>query len=345
MNQVITKLFCLIISLQAFGQWTSVQIPTNASFRALKTSGNDIWVAGTQGTVGHSYDAGKNWEFSQVPQAEKLDFRDLIILNEQEVILMSAGPSEEGKARLFKTSDGGNTWHLMLNLNEPGFFFDSILWDYKNQNGWLLGDPIKQNFTLFSFSEDKVIQIDPSKTPKPQNNEAFFAASGSSMIQIENRLHMIGGGSELVQSYCYDIKKHFWITNPLNIQAGEAQGYFSIAAKNKQSMWAVGGDYRKLNESNIPILTSNNGGKNWSVLNNTPKFYMEKVIWAKPYWIVSGPSQSAAFHEKTKRWKSLGTSPYHNIIQVGDVIWGIGSKGQLGFISLSSIKQLFLSEK
>jgi len=110
-------------------------------------------------------------------------------------------------------------------------------------------------------------------------------------------------------------------------------------------LWAVGGDYRKLNESSIPILISHDAGMHWTPMADTPKFYMEKVIWAKPYWIVSGPSQSAAYHEKTKKWTSLGESHFHNIIQVGEHIWGIGAKGQLGYISLSSINQLFLSEK
>jgi hypothetical protein len=107
----------------------------------------------------------------------------------------------------------------------------------------------------------------------------------------------------------------------------------------------VGGDYRKLNENTIPILTTRNGGKTWRPLSETPLFYMEKVIWANPYWIVCGPSQSAAFHSTRKLWKNLGPSSYHNIIQVGNEIWGIGAKGQLGKISLSSIDKLFLTEK
>ena len=335
----------ILTNLSAIGQWIPINIPNSASYRALRTKGDHIWAAGTKGTVAHSKNRGNTWEFFQLPQAEKLDFRDLAILSEQEIMLMSAGLSQEGKAILYYTKDEGKSWTIKVNLTEPGYFFDCLTWNPQNQNGWLLADPINQRLTLFAVSKDTARLISPINSPKLQQNEAFFAASGSSMIQLGNLIHFIGGGADTIKVYQYNIKRNSWTTVPLNSKAGEAKGYFSIGAKNNRVIWAAGGDYRKLNESSIPIITSQDGGKHWSPMKNSPNFYIEKVIWAKPFWIVSGPSQSAAYHEKKNVWKSLGESHYHNIIQVGDMIWGIGAKGQLGYISLSSIDQLFLTEK
>ena len=101
----------VLITFPLLAQWTPVAIPTNASFRALKTHGKHIWVSGTQGTVGHSPNAGRTWTFQQVPEAEKLDFRDLAIVNNKEVLLISAGASEDGKALIFYTSDEGVSWN------------------------------------------------------------------------------------------------------------------------------------------------------------------------------------------------------------------------------------------
>lgn len=335
----------LLVGIHCHGQWIFVDIPTKASFRALKSHKNDMWVAGTQGTVGHSTDAGKTWTFKQVSNAEKLDFRDLAILNKQEVLLMSAGHSEEGKAVIFQTLDRGNTWHEKFQLQESGYFFDCILWDSKKRKSWLLSDPINQRLTLFSIDHKEQKQINPNHAPILQPKEAFFAASGSSMALLKNRLIFVGGGADSARIYVYQTNKDFWKIKSPGIATGEAKGYFSVGAKNNKEIWAVGGDYRKLNELNIPIIRSYDGGQNWKILKESPQFYMEKVIWAKPYWIVSGPSQSAAYHEKTNQWRNLGKSSFHNIIQVGDTIWGIGAKGQLGYISLSSIDQLFLSKE
>ncbi|WP_395767590.1 YCF48-related protein [Aquirufa sp.] len=338
-------LLLFLISIQCDAQWTFVDIPTKASFRALKSYQDELWVSGSGGTVGHSKDAGKTWEFQQVPHAETLDFRDLSIINTQQILLMSAGPSEEGKAIVFKTEDGGNNWNRLIQIKEPGYFFDCIQWDSKNQFAWLLSDPIDTKLTLFTIQDKLLKRQDALSSPSLQPKEAFFAASGSSMLKLKDKLILVGGGADSARIYTYNINKKTWVTNNPGVPTGEAKGYFSVGAKNDQEIWAVGGDYRKLNERSIPIITTGDGGKHWIKLLNTPAFYMEKVIWAKPYWIVTGPSQSAAYHEKTKRWRILGNSPFHNIIQVGNTIWGIGAKGQLGYISLSTIDQLFLSKE
>jgi photosystem II stability/assembly factor-like uncharacterized protein len=335
----------VLITFPLLAQWTPVAIPTNASFRALKTHGKHIWVSGTQGTVGHSPNAGRTWTFQQVPEAEKLDFRDLAIVNNKEVLLMSAGASEDGKALIFYTSDEGVSWNSIFQIKEPGFFFDCILWDAKKQKTLLLSDPVGQKLTLFTSKKNRFTQIDSTSTPKLLPKEAFFAASGSSMIQVNSHILFMGGGADSARIYTYQVAKNTWKIQKPGVATGEAKGYFSIGAKNKKEIWAVGGDYRKLNELSVPILTTNDGGNHWQALKEAPAFYMEKVIWAKPYWIVSGPSQSAAYHQKTNQWRSLGKSSYHNIVKVGDIIWGVGAKGQIGYISLSSIDELFLSEK
>jgi photosystem II stability/assembly factor-like uncharacterized protein len=335
----------LLLTTKVYAQWTPIDIPTKASFRALKSLGNHIWASGTQGTVGHSEDGGKSWQFQQIVGAEKLDFRDLAIQSAKEVMLMSAGPSEEGKASIWQTKDGGNTWKIIFEKKEPGYFFDCLQWDQKKQTGWLLADPINQKLTLFQLSTNQFTPIDSATAPLLQAKEAFFAASGSSLLVQDDKLVLVGGGGALARVYIREGKSTNWIFQETSIPTGEATGYFSVGAKNKRSYWAVGGDYRKLNERTMPILTTQDGGMHWEPLAKTPAFYMEKVIWAKPYWIVCGPSQSAAYHENKKIWRNLGSSSFHNIIHVGDVIWGIGAKGQLGKISLSSIDKLFLTEE
>jgi hypothetical protein len=95
----------------------------------------------------------------------------------------------------------------------------------------------------------------------------------------------------------------------------------------------------------VPVLESQNAGKTWSQVNNAPAYYVEKILWADPYWILSGPAESSAFDTLKKEWISLGKSPYHNVCLVGDRIYGVGGRGQIGFISLSQIQQLFLSKE
>jgi photosystem II stability/assembly factor-like uncharacterized protein len=68
----------ILLSLAVSGQWTKQDVPTKASLRGLSVVNEKvIWASGTGGTVIRTTDGGKNWNVIQVPDAEKLDFRDI----------------------------------------------------------------------------------------------------------------------------------------------------------------------------------------------------------------------------------------------------------------------------
>jgi len=342
--------FLFLISLAASAQWNSIPLPTSASFRALKSFQNEIWIGGTKGTYIHSKDAGSSWEVKQVPGAENLDFRDLIVLNKKEIILMSAGPSENGAAKLFKTRDGGQTWEIILHIKDSKYFFDAITWDYKKRTGYLLSDPIDQKFVLFKIRQNgnDINQMNLIDFPPLLPREAAFAASGSSILWINNKLHIISGGGNKARIFqSKDPNLTTWKIIHTEIKADTSSGFFTLAAKNKRHFWVAGGNYLRLNTSEIPILESKNAGENWTSLEiPLPKnYYIEKVIWSNPYWITSGPAGSYAFHSKLKKWANLGESHFHNIIATQEKIIGVGAKGQIGYLLKRDLKALFLSKK
>ena len=112
-------LFCGVF--QSLAQWTPITLDTKASFRAIRSLGSNIWIAGTRGTVIHSADGGGHFKVSQVPGADSLDFRDLAILSDKTVLLMSAGPAENGAAKIFRTENGGSSWELAYQIKEKGY--------------------------------------------------------------------------------------------------------------------------------------------------------------------------------------------------------------------------------
>ena len=339
-----------LISLATSGQWHAIPLPTTASFRALKSFQRDIWISGTKGTYLHSKDEGNSWEVKQVPGAENLDFRDLVILNKKEIILMGAGPSEKGAAKLYKTKDGGQTWELIFNIKEPNYFFDAITWDHKKGIGYLLSDPIDQKFVLFKILQNgsKIEPINLINFPALLPREAAFAASGSSLLWMNKKLTIISGGghhARIFQSLNHTLES--WQVTNSTIPADTTSGFFTIAAKNKTHFWVAGGNYLKINSSEIPMIESKDGGKNWSPIENPlPKnYYIEKVIWSNPYWITTGPAGSYAFHSLLKKWVNLSESHFHNISATQQKIIGVGAKGQVGYLLKKDLNKLFLSKK
>src|SRR5258708_3731698 len=135
----------------AYSQWQQQTIKSDADFRGLcAVSPKVAWVSGTKGTYGRTTDAGKTWSVGTVPDAEKLDFRDVEAFGETTAYLLSAGPGEN--SRIYKTTDGGKTWALQFKNSDPKAFFHALaFWDEKN--GIALSDPVKGQFQ-FIFTND-----------------------------------------------------------------------------------------------------------------------------------------------------------------------------------------------
>ena len=346
-----TSTFLLIfVSWVAIGQWHTIPLNTTASFRALKSFKNEIWASGTKGTYIHSKDDGNTWEIRQVPGAENLDFRDLVILTKKEIILMSAGPSEKGAAKLFKTKDGGQTWEIIFDIKMSNYFFDAITWDYKKGIGFLLSDPINYKFVIFKIEKHgaKIEQIKLPNFPLLQPREAAFAASGTSILWTNGQLNIVSGGANRARIFqSTNTELTSWNITHNEIPADTSSGFFTIGAKNKNHFWVAGGNYLNSNSSEIPILESKNAGKNWKPLDTQiPKnYYIEKVIWSRPYWITTGPAGSYAYDSRLKKWVNLSESHYHTIIATQQKILGVGAKGQVGYLNKKDLKALFLSEK
>ena len=322
--------FFVFFSNLIFAQWQKINVDLNkSSFRALKVSGDHLWAGGTKGTILHFYNTLENPEVIHVPGAEKLDFRDLAILPNQQILAMSAGLSEQGAAVIFYSNDLGKSWLKVFEIKEPGYFFDAILYDAASHKGFLLSDPISQQLTLFEFDlnlEFKKIQLGnaPNMLPK----EAFFAASGSSM-QIHNKqLYLITGGAEKARIWrSKDLEAKDWEIVNEDIPAGANLGFFSMAFNGKECL-VGGGDYTKLNEQQIPLLIGK--GNKFTELGINPGFYLEKILPVKKSWWVAGPAGTSIFNQKNKNWTIFDKTPLHNIVLFKKWIVGIG-KGIMSY--------------
>ena len=88
-------------------------VDTTASFRGLSVVNEKvIWASGTGGTVIRTIDGGKKWNVIKVPDAAKLDFRDIEAFDANTAYILSIGNGES--SRIYKTTDGGKTWKLQF---------------------------------------------------------------------------------------------------------------------------------------------------------------------------------------------------------------------------------------
>ena len=146
MKIFISIAFLMIFVSIANAQWQKQTVETDAGFRGLSVvSENVIWASGTGGTVIKTIDGGKNWTVIKIPEAEKLDFRDIEAFDENTAYILSIGTGES--SRIYKTTDGGKTWKLQFKNTDEKAFFDALaFWD--KDNGIAMSDPVDGNYFL-----------------------------------------------------------------------------------------------------------------------------------------------------------------------------------------------------
>src|ERR1700761_2342486 len=117
---------------RAYAQWDIEESHTTASLRGIHNVGGGVaWASGTDGTVLRTEDGGYLWQTCSIPPgAEKLDFRGVQAFDENTAIVMSSGPGDQ--SRLYKTTDGCQTWKLVFTNPDKDGFWDAIRFANRN---------------------------------------------------------------------------------------------------------------------------------------------------------------------------------------------------------------------
>src|SRR4051794_26076732 len=162
-------LICLALTVSSVcsAQWKKPDSGTDASFRGVSAVSAEVcWVSGSKGTVLRTTDGGSHWSKLPVPNADRLDFRDIEAFDANTAIIMSAGLAEQGAGRIFKTEDAGAHWKEVLTTDRKGVFFDSMaFWDH--HHGIVFSDPVDGHFVLWITKDggDSWQELHPESIP------------------------------------------------------------------------------------------------------------------------------------------------------------------------------------
>jgi hypothetical protein len=212
---------------------------TTADLRGIDNVGGGVaWASGTNGTVLRTEDGGYLWQACAVPLgAEHLDFRGVQAFDANTAIVMSSGKGD--LSRLYKTTDGCQTWKLVFTNPDADGFWDAVVARVVDAGsndicyagskiilGTILGDPAvhKSNqwdtttslsFYLANFeagitcSKDELRPSASSIFSLP--GEAAFAASNSVLARLDPfSVYWMAVGRRLIQySVGSTVPSHF----------------------------------------------------------------------------------------------------------------------------------------
>jgi hypothetical protein len=317
---------------QSGSVWQMQDSGTTAGLRGIDsvdgTNGMVAWASGTGGTVLRTTDGGAHWQRCATPDADKdgatLDFRGVQAWDRNSAVVMSSGKGD--LSRLYLTTDGCETWKLVLANPDKDGFWDAYKMD--RDSAILLGDPVRNHFALWRTNINKYANTSDrfNHTPRAHKGESAFAASNSAVFVesvYRNFWIATGGvsGSRVIRRVNHDFDDFAFDTFPSSVvpvgSHTESSGVFSVAFREEPPVStrdtdcitgvAVGGDYLKPDIGLNTSAFSADSGKTWIASTTPPHGYRSAVQWRESLkaWITVGTNGSDISRDDGKTWQAL----------------------------------------
>ena len=333
------KLCALIFLLTAFfgavnAQWQKQNVDTKASLRGLSVVNQKvIWASGTGGTFLRTIDGGRHWTVGNVPDAEKLDFRDVEAFDENTAYLLSIGDGET--SRIYKTTDGGANWRLQFQNKNPKVFLDAFaFWD--KTHGIAMGDPVDGKYFLLETTDGETWKaIENSKMPAAKTGEAAFAASGTCLITNgKNDVYIVSGGNDARVFKSKNRGKKWTVADTPIIKGTSGSGIFSIAMRDAKNGVIVGGNYENPDEINNNLAFTDDDGKTWKIAKGLNGYRSGVTFVGEKTIIAVGSSGSDISNDGGKTWVNLDKENYNAVRGINSsgydvVFWAVGANGRI----------------
>ena len=318
-------------------EFEEINLGLSNSFRGLSMVDEDVvWVSGTKGTIVHT-DGKGNWIVSQIPDAEEMDFRDVVAFDEKTALVMNAGYP----GIIYKTDDAGYNWYETYNNLDSAVFLDGIkFWDDKN--GIAFGDPVNGKMLIITTTDggETWTQTPVENIPESLEIEGGFAASGSSIVVKGTNKVWVGMGGSKARVFYSDDKGSNWqvIETPI-LSGGGMKGIYSMAFKNEMEGIAVGGEYQNENPLKSRAYT-NDGGKTWKLGEGVDQYRSGSVYLFDNTYLATGLTGTDVSYDGGKTWQTISNQKLHGMVFTsnGKMGYGMGREGKIVKIRVSEIE-------
>jgi photosystem II stability/assembly factor-like uncharacterized protein len=331
-------LLLLLLTCSVYAQKVTVELiapKVNSSFRGVSVVNDNVaWVSGNNGWIGLSTNGGKKWDFHQVKNYEKTDFRSVYAFSSTLAVIANAG----SPASVLVTSDGGISWKEVYRNESKEAFFDGI--DFWNEvDGVIYGDPTQGKLTLMRTTNrgNTWHEVNATERPAVAEGEASFAASGTGIRCYNgNRIVIATGGLASHLLISKDKGRNWKMINTPILQGKNSTGIFSVAFANEQRGVIVGGDYLIDSLSLNHIFYTHDGGLHWQAPETPTRGYRECVEYLTDNALVStGPSGVDVSYDGGLHWEALSNEKGFHVVRKareGTLMIMAGMKGQIGLI-------------
>ncbi len=308
----------------------------DVSFRGLSVVDNFVlWVSGTKGTVGLSYNGLKTINWVNPKGYESRDFRAIAALDPQTAIVVAI----DSPGIILKTTDGGSNWKEVYRDDAAGVFMDAIDFaEYNPKLGIVVGDPVNgEPYVLKTVDAgDTWTRMTANQLPAFQTGEAFFAASNSNVKLLDETtfIAVTGGSTSHIMYNTVPAVKVPLPKDTSPTSGANALDYYPL----ENFGLIVGGDFEnssssvnnlfifKLKDMKTPVITQPDV---------PPSGYMSGVAIQSGTKAISCGLTGVFLTEDTgKTWTNLNGTAYHVCKKArnGKKIYLAGPNGRIGHL-------------
>lgn len=228
-----------------------------------------VWASGRGGTFLLTTNGGKTWKAAVVPGAEALQFRDVQGVSDKVAYLQSIGDNPTD-FRIYKTVDGGATWTMQFQNQNPGAFYDCFAF-WTPKRGISHSDSVSGVFPDLRTTDGRTWQDISSNMPPALPGEASFAASGTCVATQGARNAWIAtGGSTSARILATRDAGHTWNAYDTPLVSSPSAGAFTVGFRDPWHGIVGGGDLDPGDPNNAATATSDDGGQTWKLTNPPP---------------------------------------------------------------------------
>jgi photosystem II stability/assembly factor-like uncharacterized protein len=315
--------------------WQLTPTGSTASLRGLSAVSERVaWASGSLGTVLRTTDKGATWQSVGPPGTEALQFRDIEAFDANTAVIMSIGGTPDA-FRIYRTTDGGQTWTLTFQNTEPTAFYDCMAF-FDNHRGLAMSDPIGGEFRIIATSDGgRSWQIVDADMPPALPNEFGFAASGQCLTTAGGRDAWFGtGGSTVARVFHSSDRGQTWTVSSTPMLSGPTAGINALAFRDTEHGLAVGGDFAAPTVAPRSLALSDDGGDSWELVADAPNQYRSGATWVtETDAIVVGLTGSDVSFDQGRTWQPFDSGSFHTVDCAGGfACWASGASGRVAFL-------------
>jgi photosystem II stability/assembly factor-like uncharacterized protein len=242
---------------------------TNGLISVWPVNPQVVWACGRNGTFTVTTDGGQTWNAAVVPGAETLQFRDVQAFSASVAYLMSIGANATD-FRIYKTTDGGATWTIQFENQNPNAFYDGFAFWTPNR-GIAHSDSVNGVFPDLRATDGMTWQDISNNMPLALPGEGSFASSGTCVTTQGGRNAWIATGvAAIARVLATKDQGNTWNAYDTPLFSSPSAGAFTIAFRDPFHGIVGGGDLGPGDPNNARTATSSDGGQTWTLTTAPP---------------------------------------------------------------------------